>query len=198
MDIDVAPATATDPAGNGTEAPSAPARRRSRASRVWGIIDMSAWAVAIVGAIGVAIAVQVFGFQITRVLSPSMVPTFDPGDMVIIRPVTTTDLQVGDIPMLPDADDPESQYVHRIIQTSARGSEVWVVTQGDANQAPDAPKTIVSEQVPVVVATIPLSKIPTIALSWNLALGLLVVAVVGLLLAMFLPSRKGDDEESRP
>ena len=179
-----------------------PVAAPKRRLRFWTAIDTAAWIVAVGGAIAVAIAVQVFGFQMTRVLSPSMVPTFDPGDLVIIRPIDTTDLKVGDIPMLPDADDPTAQYVHRIIQTSAQGSEVWVVTKGDANDAPDQPKTIVTEQTPVVVASLPLSKLPTITLSWNWAMILLGGTVLVFLSALFMPSRKvdgkSDDHEGTP
>lgn len=177
---------------------AAPKRR----VRFWTVIDTAAWIVAVGGAVIVAIAVQVFGFQMTRVLSPSMVPTFNPGDLVIIRPIDTTELKVGDVPMLPDADDPSAQYVHRIIQASAQGSEVWVVTKGDANGAPDQPKTIVTEKTPVVVASLPLSKLPTLTLSWNSTMILLGGTVLVFLGALFMPSRttdgKADDDEGTP
>jgi signal peptidase I len=165
----------------------------TRAGRIWSVIDAILWTLAIVGAVGIAVAVQVGGLQVTRVLSPSMEPTFEPGDLVIIRPIDASDLQVGDVPMLPDPDVPQIQYVHRVMRVDAsRPGEVWVVTKGDNNPGEDSPVTIVTEQVPVVVATIPMSKLPLDKLSWTWSLVLLGAMAVAFLALLFAPSRRSD------
>lgn len=164
--------------------------------RFWSIVDTTVWVLAILSAVGIALAVQVGGFQITRVLSPSMEPTFAPGDLVIIRPVPAAEIAPGDIPMLPDPDVPQIQYVHRVQQVDAsRPGEVWILTKGDNNPSEDSPVTVVTEKVPVVVASIPLSRIPLPSVTWNWSLMLLGGMVVVFLALMFLPSRPKPESE---
>ena len=170
----------------------------SRGARIWGIIDAAVWTAAVVGAVAAALLVHFGGFQITRVLSPSMEPTFSAGDLVVVRSVDSMDLNVGDVPMLPDPDEPAFLYVHRIIsiQKDTERGEVSVVTQGDANPASDSPVTIVSEKVPQVVMSIPLGALNLSSLSFNWSLWVLGGAVAFFLILLFMPSRKKDDDES--
>lgn len=169
------------------------ANTRSRRS-IWSVIDTIMWVVGIVGAIAIAVAVQVGGFQVTRVLSPSMDPTFAPGDLALIRPMAAADLTAGDIPMLPDPDVPQIQYVHRVVNVDAsRPGEVWVVTKGDNNPSEDTPVTVITEQVPVVVASIPMSRLPLDKLSWNWSLMLLGAMALVFLVLLFAPSRRSDE-----
>lgn len=166
---------------------------RSRAARIWSVIDTTMWIAGILAAIAVAVAVQVGGFQVTRVLSPSMEPTFAPGDLVLIRPMAAADLSIGDIPMLPDPDIPQIQYVHRVVNIdTSRPGEVWVVTKGDNNPSEDSPVTVITEEVPVVVASVPMSRLPLDKLSWNWSLVLLGAMALVFLVLLFAPSRKSD------
>lgn len=168
---------------------------RSRAARIWSVIDTAGWIAAILAAVAIAIAVQVGGFQVTRVLSPSMEPTFAPGDLVLIRPTATADLKPGDIPMLPDPDIPQIQYVHRVVNVDAsRPGEVWVVTKGDNNPSEDSPVTVITEQVPVVVASIPMSKLSLDKVSWSWSLALLGVMALAFLLLLFAPERRKPED----
>lgn len=165
--------------------------------RFWSILDSTVWILAILGAVGIALAVQVGGFQITRVLSPSMEPTFAPGDLVLIRPIPASELKPGDIPMLPDPDVPQIQYVHRVQQVdTSRPGEVWVLTKGDNNPSEDSPVTVITEKVPVVVASIPMSKIPLTSITWNWSLLLLGGMVIVFLALMFLPSKRSNADEA--
>ena len=162
---------------------------------VWSVIDTTFWIVGILGAIAMAVAVQVGGFQVTRVLSPSMEPTFAPGDLVLIRPTDAADLSIGDIPMLPDPEVPQIQYVHRVVNVDAsRPGEVWVVTKGDNNPSEDNPVTVITEQVPVVVASIPMSRLPLDKVSWTWSLALLGVMAVAFLILLFAPERRAPQE----
>jgi signal peptidase I len=170
---------------------------RSRAARIWNVIDAVVWIGAVVGAVVIAILVQVGGFQVTRVLSPSMVPTFTPGDLVVVRTVDAMDLNVGDVPMLPDPDEPQFQYVHRIIsiEKAPESGEVRVVTQGDANTESDTPVTITTAKVPQVVMSVPVGGLNLAHVTWNWSLAVLGGAVMVFLALLFLPSRKKTSEE---
>lgn len=71
------------------------------------------------------------------VLSGSMVPTYDPGDVVVVRQTKARELEVGDvITFQPVSDDPQLT-THRVVSVSYGSEGVRYVTQGDANDTPD-------------------------------------------------------------
>jgi signal peptidase I len=172
------------------DADSVPSPPPSRGARVWRAIDGAVWAVAILGAVALALLVHLGGFQVTRVLSPSMVPTFSPGDLLVIRSVDTMDLHVGDIPVLPDPDEPQFQYVHRIISAQRSADGLQVVTQGDANPASDTPVTVLTAKVPEVVFSVPLGRFNLASLTLSWTTWLLGGAVVVFLALLLVPGRR--------
>ena len=74
-----------------------------------------------------------FGYGAAVVLSGSMEPTFSKGDLIMVRETET--YQVNDIVVFQDQN---SLVVHRIIAIDGD----TIITQGDANDAPDPPSTI--------------------------------------------------------
>lgn len=76
-------------------------------------------------------------FQIVQIHGESMLPTYDPGDKVIIKGNSSYD--VGDIVVYRAPNDfepcPECMIIHRIIGQNEDTGE-WVI-QGDNNPAPD-------------------------------------------------------------
>jgi signal peptidase len=95
----------------------------------------------------VAVVPRVIGAVPLTVLTGSMQPTYNPGDLVVVRPVAAEAIAVGDVVTFqPTSDDP-TLVTHRVIEvrTGAAGAVSGFVTQGDANSAVDAP--IVPDQV---------------------------------------------------
>lgn len=112
--------------------------------------------IAAVATIAGAVYVVVDRIGFSPVLSPSMTPTFGPGDLVVTRPVAAAHLHVGDIAVLPVPREPGQRYVHRIIKVSWSHGQPLVQTKGDANTAPEPYQLrITSAKVPVVVASVP-------------------------------------------
>lgn len=111
---------------------------------------------AVLSVLGAGVVVwQRLGFS--PVLTSSMVPTYDPGDLLVTRPTESGSIAVGQVLVLPLPDAPGQRYVHRVIEVDddAEGRPV-VRTQGDNNPAPDTWQlTITSAQVPEVVASAP-------------------------------------------
>jgi signal peptidase len=83
---------------------------------------------------------KVMGGASLTVLTGSMEPGIQPGDVVVMKgvdEVAARDLQVGDvIVFLPYPDDP-TVVTHRIVAKSVSPSAVAFITQGDNNNAPD-------------------------------------------------------------
>lgn len=92
-------------------------------------------------ALGLAVALAglpaVVGGSALTVLSPSMVPTFAPGDVVVIRPRPVAGIAVGDVITF-TARDPRTSST-RVVTHRVVGVEPGPVfhTRGDANEDPD-------------------------------------------------------------
>jgi signal peptidase len=88
----------------------------------------------------VALLVAVFmkrGYYVAVVATGSMRPTIEPGDLVVIAPVSPEDLRPGMIVAYVGYDD--SLVVHRLIEVRETPGGMVIVTRGDANPAPDPP-----------------------------------------------------------
>ena len=89
-----------------------------------------------------AIATLVVGpllglYRTVTVLSGSMRPTFNPGDMIVVSPEPMRDLRVGDVItfQIPTAGHPVE--THRVVSILRPGPEPIVRTKGDANNTVD-------------------------------------------------------------
>ncbi|WP_073392288.1 signal peptidase I [Jatrophihabitans endophyticus] len=90
------------------------------------------------------------------VLTGSMRPTYQPGDMMLTVPRATRSLQVGQIAVLVPPGQP-APVAHRIVAiTHDRGGRVVLHTRGDANPADDPWHAVpAGERVPVVIGHLP-------------------------------------------
>lgn len=113
-------------------------------------------AVAALASLAAAVYVVVERVGFAPVLSPSMQPTFGPGDLAVTRAENVSDLQPGQAAVLPLPDAPGQRFVHRIIDIQRVDGKVLVRTKGDNNPEPDRQRLqITSAQVPVVVGDVP-------------------------------------------
>lgn len=71
------------------------------------------------------------------VLSGSMVPTFDPGDVIFVSEVAPEDVEVGDIITFRARVGSTTLFTHRVIEVLEDGGRLRWRTQGDANEDPD-------------------------------------------------------------
>lgn len=126
-----------------------------------------------------------FGYGAAVVLSGSMEPALNVNDLILIR--ATDDCQVGDIVVYQGA---SSLIVHRVI---ARDGET-IVTQGDANNTPDAPIRR-SDLRGEVVARIPGLGAAVNALRTPVGILAVLCAVFGLTQLAFRRERDQGDRE---
>ncbi|ASA78536.1 signal peptidase I [Thermococcus sp. 5-4] len=82
------------------------------------------------------------------VLSGSMQPLFNPGDMVVIESVNLDSVTVGDVIAFhpPNAKDEKTLVTHRVVEVITNGSRRYFQTKGDNNEDLD-PFLVPSENV---------------------------------------------------
>jgi signal peptidase len=104
-----------------------------------------------------AILTSKFGFGFSPILTGSMRPTANPGDVFLTRLALASDLKLGDVIAV---NNPTTgfYYSHRIIQIRDFNGAIRVITKGDANESADRDPFVVSPsgEVSKVVKTIPL------------------------------------------
>ena len=98
------------------------------------------------GATALIVVPKATGSRPLTVLSGSMTPTYGVGDVVVVKPVDTDQIKVGDVITFQATSDDPALTMHRIIGEAFGSEGREFLTQGDANDAPDlAP--ITPEQV---------------------------------------------------
>src|SRR3978361_543070 len=93
---------------------------------------------AIVAFLGLAVGPHVFGYRTLTMLTGSMSPEIDPGDVVVVTPVATAEVTKGMVITYHIPIGDHSLITHRVIsvQHSTDGT-ITVNTKGDANKAAD-------------------------------------------------------------
>jgi len=101
------------------------------------------------------------------VLSGSMSPTIEPGDIVISTHVKPDEIEKGDIITFKDQNNPKNCITHRVVNiVKDDDGNIYFRTKGDANDEPDINIVPSSMLVGKVVVTIPyLGYLPTFAKS---------------------------------
>jgi len=92
-------------------------------------------------AAAVVVVPRLIGAVPLTVLTGSMRPTIQPGDLVVSRRVDANDLRIGDIVTFQPVSGDPTLITHRVIDLTRnlQGETVSVLTRGDANGADDAP-----------------------------------------------------------
>jgi signal peptidase len=73
------------------------------------------------------------GGRALTVLSGSMAPAFQAGDVVVVDQIRSVDARVGDVVSFRDPDDDARLVTHRVRRIERSGTRVLFVTKGDAN-----------------------------------------------------------------
>ena len=109
---------------------------RRMIKRIFSILTTCMVAFAIILAIGVIIVPKAMGGQSLVVRSGSMSPTFNVGDLIVVKPVAPEELSVGDIVTFAT----ESEIItHRIVTLDYGPEGNMLITKGDDNRVKDRP-----------------------------------------------------------
>ena len=101
---------------------------------------------------------NVLGHPLLVVLSGSMGPAIDTGDLIIDKPVSgkaATRLRVGQTITFRDRPNSAVTLTHRIHSVVSQGGKVFYETKGDANDAPDPSLRPASDVIGTYVQKIP-------------------------------------------
>jgi len=129
-------------------------------------------------------ALAIAGYQVktgqwhaTPVLSGSMRPGLQPGDVVVTQRVPISDLRVRDVVVFYPPNQTAHQTVHRIVKLTVQGERTSITTGGDANLVSDAAVSALKGTTAYrVVRVVPLVGYPAIWLQ-NGSRGMLAIAL---------------------
>jgi len=119
--------------------PAAP--RDSWFSGVLSALTTFALLVLLAAAVALAVVPKALDGAALTVLTGSMVPTYDPGDVVVVRGVkdAAAEVQVGDVVTFQPVSDDPTLITHRVVEKLFTVEGTMFVTRGDANSADDEP-----------------------------------------------------------
>jgi signal peptidase I len=125
-------------------------RAKQRDSWLSGLLStLTTFAVLVILAAAVALAVvpRVLDGAALTVLTGSMVPTYNPGDVVVVRGVhdAEREVEIGDVVSFQPLPNDPTLITHRVVATSFTSEGTRFITRGDANSADDEP--LIPEQI---------------------------------------------------
>ncbi len=142
------------------------------------------------------VAIRVLGLGTFIVTGGSMEPSIHKGSLVLVQPVSPSEISVGDVITFQQYDQTTT---HRVIGVSQGNAGLVFKTKGDANVVADPEDKTFSAQVGIVRVTVPVagSLAASVQAYWRLALTLLA-AITFFSCAGALVFRKENSEVPAP
>jgi len=113
--------------------------------------------VVLIAFLGLAAVPRLAGYQTLTVQSASMTGTASVGSLVVARPLSADEVQVGDVVLVRKETDGvvAAPVLHRVIELQHRGGRVVVRTKGDANAQPDPTPYVLTGETMTPVLVVP-------------------------------------------
>jgi len=143
------------------------------------------------------------GYRPAIVLTGSMRPEIQPGDVTVYRDVEASSLKVGDVIMFRGIDAGSNNttidnVTHRIIELHLDDAVPYVITHGDANSEGSNEKVTVSQIQGRVEFVIPWIGIPLNFIRNNLMIFLFgAISIILISYIISLMRKKNDDEKNQ-
>lgn len=112
------------------------------------LVKVLTWGFVAILVAGPSILHSKAGISISPILTGSMRPFANPGDVFITKQVKAADLKVGDIISV-HSQATEVFYAHRIVKITTKAGRLRVITKGDANAAAELDPFMVAPQADV-------------------------------------------------
>ena len=134
----------------------------------------------------------------TPVLSGSMRPGVQPGDVVVTQRVPVSDLHVRDVVVFYPPNETRQQTVHRIVKLTVKGGTTSITTWGDANLVADPGiSSLKGTTAYRMVRVVPLAGYPAVWLQ-NGGRGLLAIGLGAILLVAAVITVLRPDQPTKP
>ena len=125
-------------------------------------------------------------YPVLVVVSGSMVPTLEIGDLIVVRGVDSREITVGTIIVFHSPRDYETLIVHRVYGLEQKGDEVYFRTKGDYNPRPDDWIVPANYVVGMFIARIPYVGVIVLRLREPLGMSVIVILILILIIYMFI------------
>lgn len=164
--------------------------KKEKRTNFWSIVNLVFFYFLLAVFVGM-IVMLLLGFKPAVVLTGSMRPAINPGDVTVYKEVDFKSLEVGDIIMFhgKDAGDESStdtNITHRIVEMYLEAAVPYVVTHGDAN-GETATETVYEDMFEgKVMAVVPWIGIPLNAIRNNLFV--FIFGALSLILIIYIVS----------
>ena len=109
----------------------------------------------LVGLVAAVAVSQLGGHRTLNMLTGSMAPAIEPGDVVLDDVVAPRELRVGDIVTFPDSRRRGRLVTHRVRSVAVANGRAYVVTRGDANNASERWSVSADGELGRVAYTVP-------------------------------------------
>ena len=156
---------------------------------------------AIVAFLGLAVGPHVFGYRTLTMLTGSMAPQINPGDVAVVTPIAVTDVTEGMVLTYHQPIGEHALITHRVISVEKTvDGIVTIQTKGDANDAPDPwSATLSGDTAYQVRAVIPelghlIQALRTPGVTQTLTYGAPALIVGWLLLSIWRPTTNEEDK----
>lgn len=165
-----------------------PAARAPRGQR--GLTLLSGVLLATAAAI---VLTRLAGLEPLSVLTGSMRPAIDPGDLVLVSRAPATAARPGDVITFASPDGRRRTITHRVVSVTPEAGELRFVTKGDANPAAERWSIPAGGRVGKVEATVPLAGYVAhpLAAGWTRGVLLGLLTAAGAAAALWLIWRPG-------
>jgi signal peptidase I len=172
-------------------------RRAAARALPWFVRGMVA--VAVVSFAGLAVGPHVFGYRTMTMLTASMSPSIDPGDVIVVTPLAVSDVEPGMVITYHIPVDDHRLTTHRVVSVDhGPDGAVTVQTKGDANEAADPwMATLQGDTAYRVRAVVPeigsvIQALRTPVISEALTYGATALVAGWLILAIWRPQEQED------
>lgn len=173
---------------------SSETKKKNPIAALWGIVS---WVlvIAVVVLAVMLVGVRVIGYTPYAIVSPSMTPAYQVGDLVYVKDCPPEQIQVGDA-LTFVANEDLLVVTHRVVEADRENR--WFVTKGDANNANDSAPVLYENVLGTVRFSLP--KLGYISSYFTSPSGRYagMALVFGLILLLILPEffRKEKTEQS--
>jgi signal peptidase I len=157
--------------------------------------------VAVLAFLGLAVGPHVFGYRTMTMLTASMSPSIDPGDVTIVTPLAVSDVTEGMVITYHVPIGDRQLVTHRVISVEhGTDGSVTVHTKGDANEEADPwAATLAGDTAYQVRAVIPeigsvIQALRTPVIAETLTYGATALVAGWLILAIWRPQEQKEDQ----